>query len=151
MDIRFSLRGRGWLDATVSVRGRSVSLTGSYLSEPLKDLLGGLLASVDAGRCTASRWITEPGELRLSLIPASEELGIRVVEFEDVTSADLPEAEQGDVIFDEVCPTRDFVAAVLEGVKQLLDDVGGEGEYVHQWGGEAFPATTIDALRERAA
>jgi hypothetical protein len=144
-DVEFEYRlvGTGWSEARVAVGARWVGLTASYLEDALGDLLMAVRLLVEGDQSARASWAEEPGEYRWMLDRSSDVVRVRILALADIYR-DLPD-DAGEVVFDESCDFRAFVAAIAGGARKVLEEHGEDG-YRAKWLDHDFPTEHLVAL-----
>lgn len=140
----FRLTGVGWAEATLEHEGHWVKLTASYLSDALGDLLSAVAKLQDGEESAVASWTEEPGEYRWLFKLERDQLNLRVLAFED-SYPPLPE-DEGFPVFIATCPLDELAAAVVQGARSVLDDVGGAEGYRAKWLEDPFPSALLERV-----
>jgi hypothetical protein len=143
----YRLKGTGWAEAVVAHQGSSVTVTASYLSDALGNLLAALLDVLNGEGESRVSWDEEPGEYRWIITGHSDYLGIEILEFSELWG-DKSDSE-GKQAFQVFVPLTEAVAAFIAGADAVLLE-HGEAGYLEQWHEHPFPSALLGALKERA-
>lgn len=136
MKFSYILNGIGWADVHIECEGKTYYFGPSYLSEPLVDLVEGLLHVIpgcvpedERRQVSTFCWNYEPvgSEWRISLHDHSH-LRIHVAEYDDI------DAKTGGpkLVFDRVCDLREFVSEVVKALESIILKHGFVG-YRQTW------------------
>ncbi len=138
---RFSVVGRGWLDADLHASTQHARISASYISDALRLLLIGVSRSSSGGMPTEVRWEEEPGHYLWQLVPRDDQTHLSVLDGRTAQSAER-------LIFEHRGPTRVVQRAVVDASVQLLVDMG-EIRYFQEWG-SPFPLDELRSLQRQA-
>jgi len=142
--VDYRLVGAGWAECSLDVYGSLCSVSASYLSDALLELVSGVnhvLAQPGEARFGFDE---EPGEFRWILrSESSGSLNVRILEFGELWG-NRPDVD-GRVLFDAVCPVREFALALLAALDRLLKEFGVAG-YRRKWVAAEFPAEQYELL-----
>ena len=143
--LRFSwtLTGKGWIETSLSDNMNHLTLTTSYLSDSVTDLLWivlSLLKGAEEGRCV---WQQEPGEYRWLFSRQDEKIEIRILRFQETFSRQSD--EQGECLLVLTCSLLKFATKIHKQLHQLLLLWGEEG-YQREWG-YPFPKAEWQQLK----
>lgn len=135
--IDFKLTGAGWSECVLEIYGQSCTVTASYLSDALRELISGVNHILSGGNDARFRFDEEPGEYRwiLGRVDAGA-VSVRILEFPELWG-DKPDSE-GKVIFDVTCSIRELAHALLSSLNSLLTEIGLDG-YKEKWINAEFP------------
>lgn len=130
------LNGTGWADVHFEFEGKTYYFGPSYLSEPLVDLVEGLLSIIpgcvpedELRKVSTFCWNYEPAgsEWEISMYNKNS-LRIRVAEYEDIDS----KMGGPKIVFDGICDLRDFVGEVVQSLERIITKHGFLG-YRQTW------------------
>jgi hypothetical protein len=148
MKFDYTLTGIGWAEIEIEVDGRKYFSFPSYLSEPLVDLLEGLLSIIPG--CVAEdelksmisfKLYQEPKVDKLTLELLDDlKLKIVVEEFKDEFSG------KGKIGFEATCNLLDFLNKVIQSSEHLLKKHGFVG-YKNTWYRQDFPISSFLKLK----
>ena len=129
MEFTYTLTRAGWARATIRIGESAAEASASYLSDALRDFLI-MLAVVAKGWADQASccWQEEPGEFRWFLTRLDDrrvELVLRSWVGDD--------PEVGTRRLRVECPFGDLRGAVLAGVSDMLEAVGGPDAYAERW------------------
>jgi hypothetical protein len=148
IEFEYRLVGTGWSEARFAVGDQWVGLTASYLEDALGDLLLAVRLLVEGDTSARASWAEEPGEYRWLLDRSNGLVRVRIVALADIYD-DAPN-EAGELIFDESCDFRAFVAATASGARRVLEQHGETG-YREKWVDHPFPTEHLLALEAAVA
>lgn len=149
MIFTYSLQSIGWADIRLKVVESDLSITASYLSEPLVDLVRSIelllpaCVPVDEVRSMVQFDMdSEPAIHRWTITTLGDgTIGIQIICYEDGIDT-LP----GERVFNERCDLNDFIRAVVQAMDQLLKTHGFIG-YRKQWYAQDFPISSYLRLK----
>jgi hypothetical protein len=142
VEFTYRLTGPGWSEAVLSDGQHSATLTASYLSDALGELLDALIhlrGGAEEVRCS---WEEEPGEYRWIFKRSDGRIALAILWFEDL--ADEPD-EAGRLVFETRQELDALTDAIAAGTQRLLADVGEVG-YRREWIEHAFPSDALERL-----
>lgn len=141
----YELTGTGWADCEFQVNGHTVTLTASYLTDALEDLVSAVVALMLGHPRAVATFTEEPGQYRWILeAQPGDTVRIRVLEYLSGWG-DVPD-ERGRVMLDDVSPVADLGAAVLGGADAVLARYGAQG-YHERWVQHEYPRQKVEHLR----
>lgn len=144
--LQWDLVGHGWARCYLADDSNHVSLTVSYCTDALADLVAATGGLYGQGRSSRFFFDAEPQEFRWVLRQADEAIGVTIYKFPDVAvSPDLPDSD-GTVIWESACPRRVFSHAVLDAAQNVLSE-HGEAGYRAKWVLHTFPIGLVQDLR----
>src|SRR5664279_1329088 len=146
VEFHYRLTGTGWSEARLADDRGSATITASYLSDALGELLeavGLLLEGAPAARCS---WDEEPGEYRWIFDRDEETVRLRVLGFRGLWGNE-PD-ERGSTVFETVQTLRALASAIAAGAQTVLDEYGEEG-YKAKWIEHSFPTGHLATIREK--
>jgi hypothetical protein len=147
--IDYKLTGAGWAECIVEANGQKASLSASYLSDALGELLRAAVNLLEGVRGNTVSFAEEPGEYRWRLIRVdSEQIHVSVLSFDKLWGNEPDEA--GNLVFQTVCPVREFAAAVASAAQRILDEYGVDG-YREQWVNYDFPTDRLLRIQDLLA
>jgi len=148
MKFDYKLTGVGWAEIEIEVDGRKYFSFPSYLSEPLIDLLEGLLNIIPG--CVPEDELKSMISFKLYQEPAVDKVTLELIddlklkivieEFEDESS------DKGKIGFDATCNLLDFLNEVIESLEHLLKKHGFIG-YKNTWYSQDFPISSFLKLK----
>ncbi|MBY8847104.1 hypothetical protein [Streptomyces sp. SP2-10] len=125
--LQWDLVGRGWARCHLADGSNHASLTVSYCTDALADLLAATGGLYGQGRSSRFSFDAEPQELRWVLRHAGEAIDVTIYKFPDLAvSSDLPDCD-GTVIWESAHPRRAFSHAVLDTAQNVLSQHGEAG------------------------
>jgi hypothetical protein len=146
ISLEYNLTGRGWSECIIEIDNQSASLTASYLSDALADLLDAIVSVVQGNDEATALFMEEPGEYRWRFNRVSKErLSVRILWFDEAFSNRLD--VEGKVILETECRLRTFAGAILSASQRVLATYGLEG-YREKWVHHDFPITLQAKLKE---
>src|SRR5262245_5924463 len=126
VEISYQLVGLGWSECTVQVDDAKVTVTASYLSDALADLVSAVSAALRGHPRPTASVEEEPGEFRWIFEPTPDgKVLIRILEFKELW-AQRPD-EEGKEIFSARCGLRTFAGALLSELQRIERDEGLDG------------------------
>lgn len=141
--VRYKVVGRGWAECDLDFYGATTSVSASYLSDALFELVRGTNHMLSGGNEARFSFDEEPGEYRW--IMRREEnggLSLTILDFADLWGG-KPD-EDGDVLLGVTCTLRDFAHALYLSLNDLLMELGASG-YRDKWGSD-FPSSQYQTL-----
>jgi hypothetical protein len=137
LEIQYRLVGTGWAECSITSGDQSCSVTASYLSDSLRNLLLAATAVLAEFRHVSFSFDEEPGEFRWVITsPRMNEIEIEILEFQELWG-DKPDIE-GRTVFKSRCRPVVFACAVADAAKRVLD-AHGEAGYREKWAEHDFP------------
>jgi hypothetical protein len=143
VEFSFRLTGTGWAGGRIAVGESVATLTASYLSDALGDVIRAVRALLEGGENARASWEEEPGEYRWVFQRRASEVQIRLLAFPDVY--DKAPDREGEALLDATCSLIDLGLAVASGAQQVLDELGPD-EYQQKWVEHPFPTQDLAAL-----
>lgn len=144
LTISYELKALGWADCTISDQGMSCTVSASYLSDALCNLVIAATAIVSDFAAVTFRFDEEPGEYRWVIkSPRPNEIELKILEFPQ-TWGGLPD-EEGVELFRTICLPGTFGRAVLEAAEGVLSTNGIDG-YAEKWSEHPFPTLQLEEL-----
>ena len=136
--VEYKLVGKGWAACTLNFYGGEYTLTASYLSDALLELVSGTNRLLAGGTEARFSFDEEPGEYRW-IMRCTKEVGlnVKILEFPELWGR-KPD-EKGTVLLDIICRPRDFAIALLLSLNELLEEIGVDG-YRDIWANAQFPS-----------
>ena len=145
--IQYNLTGRGWSECIVEINDRRITVTASYLSDPLADLLDAIASIAREANEARAKFEEEPGEYRWIFTRMSpDKLRICILWFGDTFSTKLD--TEGEKVFETECRLRTFAGSILSASQRVLEVNGIEG-YQEKWVNHKFPIQ-LQAKLEKA-
>jgi hypothetical protein len=144
--MRFSYRlvGTGWSEATLDDGDTAVTITASYLSDALGDLVTAAVLLNEGAEEVRFSWEEEPGEYRWIFERISpENVALRILWFDD--QMDEQPDVAGKAVFVTTEPITALSVAVANGARALLNEIGESG-YAEKWVEYPFPTTALEQL-----
>ncbi|GHO56789.1 hypothetical protein KSB_52640 [Ktedonobacter robiniae] len=139
-----TVTGRGWAEASLSDGTNEWTITASYLSDGLSDLLKTVISLVEGAQEGICRWQEEPGEYRWLFSRQEEQIEIRILWFKETFSHRLNDAGRCELVL--TCSLREFATKLRREFSHLLNTLGEEG-YAKEWG-YGFPRTDLLKLQQ---
>jgi hypothetical protein len=144
--IQYQLTGTGWSEAHVQVGPVEATLTASYLSDALADLIAATCALVNGASVQKVSWTEEPGEFRWLFRSAPDDftrMTVDVLWFSEIWSG-APD-EEGRSVFRATCDKLGFARAMSTAAHNVFDRYGAE-RYLAEWVEHPFPEDQLHAL-----
>ena len=133
----YRLVGSGWCECELKVDGRGVTVSGSYLSDPLYEFCAAAQALLGGASHLRFSFDEEPGEYRWLLRALDgETVAVSILEFPELWSH-APDSA-GKLIFEARCGKRALAEALHSAMSHLLSEHGEEG-YQRKWVEYRFP------------
>lgn len=139
----YDLLHLGWSRASLTIGTATVSLTASYLSDALGDLVAAASVLHRATSTVRVAWAEEPGDFRWVLDRAGDDLSVQVLGFDETWAGD-PD-DRGTVLLSARCTVAEFRNAVARGARAVLER-WGEAGYRQAWHAHDFPTAALAAL-----
>ena len=137
VSLDYKLVGKGWSECTLDIYGQTCTVTASYLSNALKELIWSANYMLKGGSEAKFSFDEEPGEYRWILTRRDEKsFEIKILEFEELWGE--KEDSQGDEIYKVTCPIYEFATGLKTTLDSLLDEYGITG-YKDKWVEAEFP------------
>lgn len=144
--VSYRLTGSGWSECNIVIDEHQATITASYLSDALGELLGAVSRVVEGVSEATASFAEEPGEYRCRFFrQGSDHLHLLILEFPQLWG-NRPD-EESRVLLDTECRLRTFAGAVLSASQKLLEEIGVEG-YCEMWGRHDFPVEQQEKLRK---
>lgn len=142
-EFSYSLTGAGWAKAVVSDGEHRATVTASYLTDVLRDLLDAVAEVAEGESESRCLWTEEPGEFRWILRRAHGDVEIQVIEFKETYSraSDL----DGILRFRSTQPMGLVARRVANAAQDVLDSLGPHG-YRDRWVEHPFPSDALEGL-----
>jgi hypothetical protein len=142
---KYYLEGPGWAYAELSDRGLLATITASYLSDALGDLLAALQEITAGQRDAQFSWAEEPGEYRWDLTRTDDTIDLMVRWFSKSTRRRARKSD-GRIEFRIAVDLTELVSAIVHGVLAARDKYGEDG-YRELWINYPFPSDQLTELR----
>jgi hypothetical protein len=146
--LTYELVGHGWMVMKLAndsdADNDGATITASYLSDCLADLLRATASLVNGASEATVMFCEEPGEYRCNLHTEGARLNIAILWFKE-TFTRAPD-EAGEQVYVTECRLASFAGAVLSATQKLLETHGIDG-YRDVWGDHDFPLLPMQALR----
>ena len=141
----YRLDGAGWSSADVSCGDQTAVLVGSYISEPLDDLIVGLIRLVEGATLVDVFWALEPGEMRWRFDADGDRVAMTIAATDDDFAHAAEHGTPRVPFFVATAPTREVATQIARGAAAVLL---GEGElgYLEKWGSGRFPTELLHRL-----
>lgn len=135
--VQYNLTGRGWSECIVEINDRRITVTASYLSDALADLLDAVASIARGANEARAKFEEEPGEYRwiFTRLPP-DKLRICILWFGNTFSTKLD--TEGEKVFEIECRLRTFAGAILSASQRVLEVNRIEG-YKQKWVNHKFP------------
>lgn len=144
MELVYRLTGTGWSEAWIADGDAAATVTASYLSDALGNLLAAVVALLDGAAEARCSWDEEPGEFRWLFAREGGRVHLRILGFRELWG-DEPD-ERGTVVFETRQDLRVLAAAVASAAERVLAEHGEEG-YLAKWVDAPFPTALLGRLR----
>jgi hypothetical protein len=145
MRFEYELVGTGWAKAIVANESSEATVTASYLSDALGDLLYMVWRSLESEPEVRCSWEEEPGEYRWIMRRAGDDARLRVLDF-DGGHPRRPD-ESGRLVFETSEPVLAIARAIALGASRCLAENGAR-RYADIWRTE-FPFKTLRLVQSR--
>lgn len=142
-DFSYEVTGAGWSKALISDGEHRATVTASYLTDALRDLLDAVAAVAEGESESRCLWTEEPGEFRWVFRGAHGEVEIQVIEFEQTYSRE-PDLD-GTLRFRSTQPVGLVARRVAKSAQDLFDTLGPHG-YKDRWIEHPFPSDALERL-----
>lgn len=142
-DFDYRLVGAGWAEGRIADDDGGCTITASYLSDALGNLLEAVVAVLQGAAESRCSWDEEPGEYRWVFACTGSELRLRILAFDELWG-EKPDSD-GQVLFATVQSPVAIGAAVLATATALLKEHGLEG-YREKWVEFDFPSEALARL-----
>jgi hypothetical protein len=142
--IDYKLTGKGWAECTISNGDQSCTVTASYLSDALGNLVLAAVALLSRFNGLSFSFDEEPGEFRWVFTPTRvNEVEFKILGFDDLYHH-KPDSE-GRLLFRTVCIPETFAKAVHQAATKVLAE-HGEAGYGTEWCEYPFPTERLNDL-----
>jgi hypothetical protein len=142
----YSLVGAGWSKCSAVIGEQCATVTASYLSDALGDLVRAVIRLVEGQPEASASFEEEPGEYRWRFFrKAPDRLSVRILEFPQLW-AYRPD-EEGKPVLEAECRLRTFAGAILSELQRLLAEYGAAG-YREKWVQHDFPREEMERLQQ---
>jgi hypothetical protein len=147
--IDYKLTGTGWAECSISNGEQSCTVTASYLSDALGNLVLAAVALLRQFNALSFSFDEEPGEYRWVFTPTRvNEFELKILDFDDRYS-EKPDSE-GRLLFRTVCIPEIFANAVHQAAQKVLEQ-HGEAGYLTMWNEYPFPSERVNELSQLLA
>ncbi|MGW4379400.1 hypothetical protein [Kitasatospora sp. NPDC004531] len=144
----WQLSGSGWASCRISDGATEAKFAGSYCTDALADLLGGLAGRYRPEPVERISFDLEPAEIRWVLRGDGTDVDISIRQFPDIyRSYDRPDTD-GALTWHSVQPRSGLVHAVVEAARAVLRE-HGEAGYKARWARFEFPVAALRRLRQQ--
>lgn len=124
LQLKWELSGHGWARCHLSDDSQTASVTASYCTDALADLVAGAGELYGQQRSARFFFDAEPQEFRWVLRTTDDAVNVTICKFPDVAvSPDLPDFH-GTVMWQATYPRSAFAHAVLEAAHTVLTEHG---------------------------
>ncbi|MGW2049948.1 hypothetical protein ACWCPF_32925 [Streptomyces sp. NPDC001858] len=146
LQLKWELVGHGWAECHLADGSRTASVTASYCTDALADLVAGTGELYGQRRSARFFFDAEPQELRWVLRTTDDVIKVTVYTFPDIAvSPDRPDSD-GTVVWQSACSRPVFAHAVLEAARTVLSE-HGEAGYRAKWAEHPYPVGLVQDLR----
>ncbi|HTO01055.1 MAG TPA: hypothetical protein VL068_10305 [Microthrixaceae bacterium] len=142
--MKYQLSGSGWATAHLADDVAEVTITASYLSDALRDLVDAVTLIGEGVTEVTCTWQEEPGEYYWVLNREADGVRLRILFFGSGGQGRTDDA--GRVVFETLQPLEGLLRAVLGAVDGVLAHMT-EAEYLDQWVQHSFPTESVERLR----
>lgn len=143
--IDYKLTGRGWAECRIEIGDQTATVSASYLSDALGDLVFAAARLAEGSSGETVSFAEEPGEFRWRFsLRAPDRLLVRIKFFRD-TFSKLSDGK-GKTVFEAECRLRTFCGAVLSASQNIMKTYGAEG-YRAEWVNNDFPIRQQERLK----
>lgn len=144
LNITYRVIGVGWAECTVDDGESTCTVTASYLSDALGNLVLAALALLSRFSRLTFSFDEEPGEYRWVISsPRLNEVEIQILSLNELWG-DKPDSE-GRLLFRTVCTPETFGNSVHAAAACVLAEYGEAG-YQKQWSEHPFPMAQFREL-----
>lgn len=140
----YRLIGTGWSEARVADERNHATVTASYLSDALRDLIEAVALITEGSTAARCSFEEEPGEYRWIFDRRDDIVVLRILAFDDLWNHEPDDA--GTPVFQTRQPALRIARTVLSAAQRLLDETGKDA-YLEQWVEHPFPNHTVARLR----
>lgn len=142
---KFSLKliGRGWTKATITNGSEEISVTGTYLSDAIRDFIMVITTIVEGAENVTCSWQEEPGQYRWLISRRDGSIELSILWYDKAFSHQRN--EDGQQIFSCTADLRRFGKSVQRELDRMVYEYGVEG-YKRTWNYD-FPLRELDRLR----
>ena len=148
-DFNLALDAPGWADPVIEHDERRLSMTASYLTDALGDLLDALIQLVNGWSSAGFEWTEEPAGWRWTLHRPDQECVDVTIRYRLDAMSPLEPPDEYEARFHVQLELGELVDAVSEGARRCLAEHGPEG-YALQWQQHPFPTLQLEALERWA-
>jgi hypothetical protein len=135
--LSYDLDGPGWANCRLEIENQSLSLSASYLSDALGDLVAATSSILRGEKRALASFAEEPGEFRWELDLLGRDR-VRVRVFWDGVRWEEAPHDPSTPLIDGECTVHELGAAVLGELSRLQRELGESG-YVKEWIRHPFP------------
>jgi hypothetical protein len=149
LSIDYRLTGTGWAECTITDGQNTCTVSASYLSDALFNLI--LAANALLGRFSrvSFSFDVEPGEYRWVITsPRLNEVEVQILSLDELWG-DKPDTE-GKLLFRTLCVPETFSNAVHSAAGAILA-THGEAGYLEKWAEHPFPKAQFEDLSRQLA
>jgi hypothetical protein len=146
LSITYSLTGAGWSRCSLTFDEQTCSISASYLSDALGNLVLSAVGMMQGYGSVAFGFDEEPGEYRWVIRKiAGDTMSLKILEFPQLWGNE-PDAAGKELMSIEL-PIEDYAKAV-EKVADSVFTQHGEAEYLKMWVEHAFPTGLLTLLKQ---
>jgi hypothetical protein len=147
-DFNLARDAPGWADPVFEFEETSLSMTASYITDALGDLLGALVLLVNGSSTAECEWTQEPGGWRWNFSrPTITHVDLVIAFKDDAFTRPWEPHDPGETRLKlQRLLLRELVEAVTAGARRCLDDFGAPG-FAKQWNMHPFPLLQLEALQ----
>ncbi|MCJ0763512.1 hypothetical protein [Variovorax terrae] len=144
LNINYRLTGVGWAECTLSDDQSTCTVTASYLSDALHNLVLAAHALLSRFTKLSFSFDEEPGEYQWVITsPRLNEIELQILSLGELWG-DRPDSE-GRRLFRTVCTPETFATAVHTAAAAVLAEHGESG-YYEKWSEYPFPIAQFEQL-----
>ena len=144
LSVTFRLTGTGWAECHLKDEHSECTVTASYLSDALRNLVLAATAVVSGFRNVTFSFDEEPGEFRWVIsTPRLNEIELQILEFRELWN-ERPDSA-GILRFRTRCLPGIFAEAVHRAAGDVLSAIGERG-YAEKWAEHPFPLAQLQEL-----
>jgi hypothetical protein len=145
VNVSYKLTGSGWAECVLNVDGQLITMTASYLSHALENILQATIEIVKGNPEARASFDEEPGEYRWLFKRINEQqVNVKILWFDELWNNE-PD-ENGQLNFEANCRLRTFAGAILSASQQVLLENGLAG-YKNKWHEHDFPVSAQNDLK----
>jgi hypothetical protein len=149
LSIVYRLTGVGWAECTIADADGTCTVSASYLSDALQNLVLAAGALLSRFSSMTISFDEEPGEYRWVISsPRLNEIEVQILSLDELWG-DKPNSE-GRLMFRTICTPETFAGAVHAAASSVLAEYGEAG-YLEKWSEHPFPMAQFEHLSRMLA